>query len=64
MFNKLRLENQLAELRIKWLKEPLNRPIIVRQARCLKLALQEYSGEVDAFKYLQETLKKSGEVEI
>lgn len=39
MFDKLRIESQLAELRQKWVKEPLNRPLIERRAKLLKMAL-------------------------
>lgn len=39
MFKKLEIENKLAELRQKWVKEPLNRPLIERRAKLLKMAL-------------------------
>lgn len=39
VFKKLEIENKLAELRQKWVKEPLNRPLIERRAKLLKMAL-------------------------
>ncbi len=53
MFDKLKIENQLAELRQKWLKKPNDRPIIERQAKCLKLALNKLEDSVDSYKFAE-----------
>jgi hypothetical protein len=54
-FDKLRIESQLQELRQRWAKEPLNRPLIKRQAKALTLALEEYQKkENPAYNFAKE----------
>ena len=54
MFDKLRIESQLQELRNRWTKEPNNRKILELQAKCLKMALSKIeTPEVDAFDYVK-----------
>lgn len=57
MFEKLRIESQLAELRKKWINKPLDRPIIERQAKCLKIALEKLNEQNDLFEQAKEIFK-------
>jgi hypothetical protein len=55
MFDKLKIENDLAELRKKWVKQPSMRDIIERQAKCLKIALEKI--ENNAYEQAKEIFK-------
>lgn len=58
MFDKLRIESQLAELRKRWENEPSRRDIIKIQGLALKRALELHKNDpVNSYEYLQETLK-------
>jgi len=50
-FKNLKIESKLAELRKKWLERPEDRPLIERQARCLKLSVEGSEEKVNLYKF-------------